>query len=192
MGSGPLTKVTAKLASEVCARFHLGAEAQPLLKSTHTPAQFLDVLVEKQQYLDAVKLLAHGLPKREAVWWACGCVKAAPEASAAPGAAAALKTTERWVADPTEENRQAAMPAAEAAPVGTPAGCVALAAFFSGGSLGPPNVPAIPPAETLTGDAVAGAVMMAVVVKEPEKAPDKYRAFVSRGIEIANGKNLWK
>ena len=109
-----------------------------------------------------------------------------------PAAAGALKTAERWVVDPTEENRQAAMPAAEAAPFGTAAGCAALAAFFSGGSLGPPNVPAIPPAETLTGDAVAGAVMMAVVVKEPEKAPEKYRAFLSRGIEIANGKNLWK
>jgi hypothetical protein len=192
MGSGPLSKVTAQTAAEVCARFQLGAEAQPLLRPGQTPAQFLDTLVEKQQYLDAIKLLAHGLPKREAVWWACGCVKVAPGANAAPSAASAVKSAERWVVDPSEENRQAAMPAAEAAPFGTPAGCAALAAFFSAGSLGPPNVPAIPPAETLTGDAVAGAVMMAVVIKEPEKAAEKYRAFLTRGIEIANGKNLWK
>jgi hypothetical protein len=58
--------------------------------------------------------------------------------------------------------------------------------------MGPANVAAIPPAENLSGNAVAGAVMIAVVVKEPQKAPEKYKSFLGRGIEIANGKNLWK
>jgi hypothetical protein len=191
MASGPLLKVAVKSAAEVCARFELGDEARPLLRPGLTPAQYLDLLMEKQHYQDATRFLAHGLPKREAVWWACLCAKGAAGTSPPP-TAAAIKSAERWVADPSEDNRRAAMPAAEEAKFGTPAGCAALAAFFSGGSLGPPNVPAIPPAETLTGDAVAGAVMMAVVIKEPEKAPEKYRAFLSRGIEIANGKNLWK
>ena len=47
------------------------------------------------------------LPKRQAVWWALGCVKqGVPEMP--PEQDAALKTTERWIAEPTEENRQAA------------------------------------------------------------------------------------
>jgi hypothetical protein len=192
MPSGPLSKFAAKTAQDVCACFKLGDEARPLLRPGQTPAQYLDALMDKQQYQDAVRFLAHGLPKREAVWWACFCAKGLAGTNLPQPDAAAIKTAERWVAEPNEENRQAAMPAAEGARFGTPAGCVALGAFFSGGSLGPPNVPAIPPAETLTGDAVAGAVMMAVVVKEPEKAAEKYKAFLGRGIEIANGKNLWK
>ena len=37
-----------------------------------------------------------------------------------------LKTTERWIAEPTEENRQAAFKAAEEADTATPAGITAL------------------------------------------------------------------
>jgi hypothetical protein len=192
MPSGPLTKVTVKNAAEICARFELGDAARALVKPGQTPAQFLDQLLDKQLSTDAVKFLAHALPKRESVWWACSCVKLAPTASADPKSTAALRAAEKWVADPTEENRQAAMPAAEGARFGTPAGCAALAVFFSGGSLGPPNVAAIPPAETLTGDAVSGAIMMAAVLDPPQKAPERYRNFLSRGVEIANGKSLWK
>ena len=192
MGSGPLNKVTVKTASEVCARFKLSDEALPVTRQATTPAQCLDLLLEKQHYHDATRFLAHALPKREAVWWACLCARqAAPAAMSAP-VSAALKLTEKWVNDPSEDNRRAAMPAAEAAGFSTPAGSAALGAFFSGGSLGPPNVPEIPPAETLTGDAVAGAIMLAVVAKEPEKASEKYRAFLTKGIEVANGKSLWK
>lgn len=188
MASNPLLKVAAKSANEVCDRFALSDEARALLRANLTPAQFLDMLLEKQFHHDATRFLAHGLPKREAVWWACVCTRTVAD----PAMAAALQSAERWAADPSEENRRAAMPAAEKAGFGTPAGCAALGAFFSGGSLGPPNVDPIPPAETLTGDAVAGAMMLAVVLKEPEKAPEKYRAFLARGIEVANGKNLWK
>jgi hypothetical protein len=83
------------------------------------------------------------------------------------------------------------MPAAEAATFGTPAGCAAVAAFWSGGSLGPPNVPAIPPGEYLTAHGVAGAVMLAAVAPEPEKAPGKYRGFLALGVEVSNGEHPW-
>lgn len=191
MGSGPLSKIASKSASDICARFELGDAARPLLRPGISPAQFLDALVEKREFRDASRLLAHGLPKREAVWWACVCTRHV-SAATAPAAAAALKTAETWVRDPTEENRQRALPAAEAAKFGTPAGCAALAAFFSGGSLGPPTVAAIPPADKLTADAVAGAILLATVLSQPEKSPDKFRAFLNHGIEIANGKNVWK
>jgi len=192
MSCGPLIKVTAKSASEICARFEMSEEARGMARAGQTPAQLFDLLMEKQQFLDAIKYLSHALPKRESVWWACTCLKLSAAIGADAKGVAALRAAEKWVNDPSEENRQAAMPAAEAARFGTPAGCVALAVFFSGGSLGPPNVAAIPPAETLTGDAVAGAVMLSAVIQSPEKAPERYRSFLARGVEIANGKNLWK
>src|SRR5947209_15569832 len=192
MSSNGLAKVTAKTAAEVCKHFPLGEEARKLLRDGLTPAQFLDVLIEKQQFPDAVRFLAHALPKREAVWWACLCSRAVAGSSPPPPIAAALQTAEKWVADPSEDNRRAAMPAAEAAKLKTPAGCAAMAAFWSGGSLAPPNVPVVPPGEYLTAHGVAGAVMLAAVQSEPEKAPEKYQKFLAQGIEVAKGTQRWR
>ena len=190
MSTGTWARVTARTAKEVCEHFQLGKEARPLLRDGLTPAQFLQTLLDKQQFPDAVRFVAYALPKREAVWWACLCARQVL-GTAPPVQSVALKAAEKWVADPNEDNRRAALPAAEAAEVGTPAGCTAMAVFFSGGSLGPPNVAAIPPGEHLTAQAVAGAVLLAAVDTEPEKAPDKLRTFLARGVEVASGTKRW-
>lgn len=187
-----LTRVAAQKAQDIARRFSLGDDARELLGEGLTPRQYLDLLLEKQQFPDATRFLAHGLPKQEAVWWACLCARQTQGANPAPKATAALQAAEQWVKDPSEDNRRAALPAAEAADFGTPAGCAAIAAFWSGGSMGPPNVPTIPPGEYLTALAVAGVVMLAAVLTEPERAPDKFRRFLTLGIEVANGSERWK
>ena len=178
--------------AEVCRRFKLEDEAGKLLQPQMTARQFLDALIQKQLFIDAVRFLAHALPKREAVWWACVCARQVSGPTIAPAVAAALAAAEKWAADPSEENRRAAMPAAEAAEMGTPAGCAAMAAFFSGGSLAPPTAPVVPPAEHFTGSSVAGAVLLAGVCTQPEKAPEKYRKFLAAGLDVARQVNLWK
>jgi hypothetical protein len=192
MSNGTLTKVTARTAAEICQHFALGEPAKQLLRDGLTPRQYLDVLLDKQHFQDAVRFLAHALPKREAVWWACLCARQSAGSNPPPKIAAALQAAEKWVSDPNEENRRAAMTAAEAAQFGTAAGCAAAAAFWSGGSLAPPNLPAVPPGEYLTAHGVTGSVLLAVVATEPEKAPEKYRKVLALGIEIANGTNRWK
>src|SRR3984893_7309151 len=122
MSSNGLVKITAKTAAEVCKHFQLGDEAKKLLGDGLTPAQFLDTLMDKQQFPDAVRFLAHALPKREDVWWACLCSRAVVGSNPPPKFAAALQAAEKWVGDPSEETRRAAMPAAEAAEFKTPAG----------------------------------------------------------------------
>ena len=83
--------------------------------------------------------------------------------------------------DPKDEKRRAAFPAAEAAGIGTPAGCAAAAAYFSGGSLAPPDLPVVPPRRHVTGGLVAAALTLAAVIKQPEKAPEKHAAFLRTG-----------
>jgi hypothetical protein len=192
MSNGGLTKVTAKTAAEVCKNFPLGDEAKKLLREGLTPRQFLDVLVEKQQFPDAVRFLAHALPKREAVWWACLCARQAHGPNPPAPLGPALQAAEKWTSDPSEDNRRAAQTAAQAGAMGSPAGCAALAAFFSGGSLAPPNVAAVPPGETLTAQMAAGAVLLAAVLTEPHKAVEKYRKYVALGVDVGNGVNKWK
>ena len=192
MSNGGLTKVTAKTAAEVCKTFPLGDEAKKLLRDGLTPRQFLDVLLEKQQFPDAVRFLAHALPKREAVWWACLCARQVNGSNPPAPLGPALQAAEKWTSDPSEANRRAAHAAAEAGAMGSPAGCAALAAFFSGGSMAPPNVAAVPPGETLTAQMASGAILLAAVLTEPHKAVDKYRKVVALGVDVGNGVNTWK
>ena len=63
MSSGTWSRVATRTAREVCEHFQLGKEARPLLREGMTPAQFLQALVEKQQYPDAVQVL--GVPPLE-------------------------------------------------------------------------------------------------------------------------------
>jgi hypothetical protein len=188
MSNGALVKVTAKTAAEIYKLFAPSDEAKKLATDSLPPKQALDLLIDKGQLADAVQFLAHALPKREAVWWACLCARAAAGTSPTPPISAALAAAEKWAREPREENRRATEAAAQTAGVGTPAGCAALAAFFSGGSLGPPHLKQpIPPGPTLTPRAVAGAIMLAAVQDEPEKAPEKYRKFLAQGLEVASG-----
>jgi hypothetical protein len=184
--------VTARTAGEICKRFPLGDEARALLRDEHTPRDFLDVLLVQGSYQEAVSFLAHALPKREAVWWACLCVRQVMGTNPAAAVAAALQTAENWAAEPSEDRRRATMTAAEAVGLGTPAGCAAAAAFWSGGSMGPSHLPVIAPAEHLTGQGVAGAILLAAVLTEPEKAAEKHRAFIELGMAVAGGAIPWK
>ena len=53
--------------------------------------------------------------------------------------------------------------------------------------MAPPNAPVVPPGDALTGAAVAGAILLAAVQTEPQKAAEKYRRFLDYGIDIAGG-----
>lgn len=182
-------KVTATTA-DVCRRFRLSDAAAALLRDGLSPRQFLDLLVQEKHFPDSVRFLAHALPKREAVWWGYLCARSGSGA-VAPKKLAALEAAQKWVTEPTEEHRRACLPAAEAADFGTPAGCVAVAAFWSGGSLAPPELPVVPPKDELTPGAVANAILLAAVISEPEKALEKYAHFLALGRDVAAGTNVW-
>jgi hypothetical protein len=181
----------ARTMPEFCQLAELGEEATALLEPEHTPRDFMRLLVEREHFPDAVRFLAHALPRREGIWWAWVCARGASGEGPPAEVKAALDATERWVTHPTDENRRAAFAAAETATLATPAGCAALAVFFSGGSLGPADTPAVPPGEFMTAKAITGAVMASAVCSEPERAPEKYRAYISHGLEVVKRLALW-
>ena len=65
-----------------------------------------------------------------------------------------------------------------------PSGLLAMAVFFAGPSMAPPNLQAVPPPEYAASEVVAGAVVLAGVVKEPEKAKEKYGVFVQKALAL--------
>ena len=189
--SGASPQINSKT-REISAVAELGEEAMALLRPDLHPLDFVALLVEKALFPDAVRFIAHALPKREAVWWAWVCARRAAGESPQPKIKAALAATEKWIAQPDDDNRRLAMAAAEKADLSTAAGCAGLAAFFSGGSIAPPNAPAVSPGEFLTAKAVSGAVIFAAVAKEPEKAPERFRSFVAQGLDVTKRVKLWE
>jgi len=179
------------VAARVSEVAELSGESRKVLQPGMAPRDYVEALAKAGEYEAALRFLAHLLPKREAVWWCwVSARRALPEPT--PEVKASLDATEKWIAQPTEEHRRGAMETAEKAGVDTPAGCAGLAAFLSGGSMAPPNVPVVPPGEHLTARAVVGALLLAAAVSEPEKAMEKHEAFLAQGMDVARRIKLWE
>lgn len=183
-----MNPITQKIASVA----EMEEEATALAAPEPPPDALLEQLLEKRLFPDAARFLAHALPKREAVWWAWICAKRSAGEAAAPLVKGALEATERWVAQPTEPNRRAAKDAADELGLDKAAGCAGLAAYFSSGSLAPPEAPVVPPGEYLTAKAVAGAVILAAVTPDPAQAQEKFQAYLAQGMDVARRLKLWE
>jgi hypothetical protein len=177
----------ARLAGEVAGPLALTPAAMGLLTPTHTPRQYFDALVAADLAEDGIRFLAAALPKREAVWWAVQCFREACPRPGEPATVRAIAAAGAWARDPSEANRREAGAAADAAGHGTAAGCAAAAAFWSGGSLAPPHLQPVPPADDLTGKAVAGSLLLASILSPLGHVPALKR-FLAVGSEIASGR----
>ncbi len=169
-------------AAELCRFFTLGEDAKKALTGDQNVEQFLTLLFEKAWHPDAIQLIAHSLPKRQSVWWALQCAKAVM-ADPPPEVEGAIKAVERWIADPSEDNRKATLKAADEADTGTPAGCAALAAYYADGlpQTGDPKQNA--KSYFLTAKLVSAAVLMSATT-DPEQIKARFEGFVSKGSEV--------
>jgi hypothetical protein len=172
-------------AKEILARYEASAPALALAQDGTSSEAFLDALLEAGQIEDALAFLAHALPRREALLWGSRCVRAALPPEPPPKITAALAAADAWIGGPSDERRRAAMTAAEAATYGTPAGCLALAVFFSEGSLAPPDCPPVPVGEWFCARTVAAAIHLSCLAKGPEEAGPAAQACAKLGLEVA-------
>jgi hypothetical protein len=170
----------------------LEPSALELIAAKRTEREAFEQLLRGGLHADAIRFLAHLLPRREAVWWAWVSVRKSAAGEQSQNQKACLEATERWLASPTDDHRRAAFASAEKAQFGTPAGCVGLAAFLSGDSLAPAGLQAVPPEEHLAGRAVANAMLMAAVAQAPEKAPERLKGFLEQGTQLAERIQLWR
>jgi hypothetical protein len=179
-------KIKTATAQEICARYKLSPEAAALLAEKMPPLDFLAALEGAELFRDAVQFLAYALPKREAVWWSGLCSRDVLPAAGKPELGAAVEAAEAWVYRPTEENRRKAQAATRAIAEPHAAQWTAMGAFWSGGSMAPPDCPEVKPPDDLTPRAVAGGIVMAAT-SDPKLAADRFRRYVACGLDIANG-----
>jgi hypothetical protein len=189
----PLVLLAAQAARDICKRYQHKAKVNELLDDKQTAEEFFSLLVSKGLYPEAVQFWANALPKREAVWWACQCVREGHGDEVPARAAAALAAAEKWVTEPTETHRRATEAAArDAGGMNTAAGFAAQAAFWSGGSLAAPGQPVVAPDDTLTAVAVLGAVIHSALLMGALTFEENVGALLYVGFQVAMGTNRWR
>jgi hypothetical protein len=151
------------------------------------PLQFARSLVASSTPEDAISFCAYLLPRREAVWWSCQCVRAlAPQLPT--GSDIPLAAAEEWVREPEEERRQNALSAGLAADPQHAAAWTALAAGWSGGSLAPVGQEiVVPPPAHLTAKAVRTAVLIGLARGETQLRRSSLAACVDACVRFAEG-----
>ena len=149
------------------------------------PLVFLRKLADAQKFADAVTFCAHLLPRREAVWWACGCVRTLL-GDIAKSQAACLLAAEAWVHEPDDERRQAALKLGMQGDSNDPLTWLALGAGWSGGMLSShPQMPApVPPYMTARAARIA-VQLSAHFAKEKNKLPAHLQDCIAEGIKLA-------
>lgn len=180
-------KVKAINAGELMAHFELDDKASEVLHPELNPEGGVLALVKAECYYDAIKLLAHGLPKREAVWWACLATRQAQTPETDELNVNALIAAETWAKKPTEENRLRCAELAKKTKYETPASWAATAASWSTGSLSEPGEPEILPPEYLYAHAVAGSVSLAGGQLNPDEPSEGMMLFIRQGANLAEG-----
>jgi hypothetical protein len=185
--AGTLTKLAGVDLATVVDRAILSPEALEPLRGCVEIGEVIGRLEAADLTAEAVRVLAHALPKREGVWWACMCAANTAPPDLPDVDRMTRETAELWVRQQKDEQRRAAMKHAEASGFQSPEAWAGVAAFWAGDSMAPENLPAVPPPPHATGAAVAGAVSLAAVRGDVKRRLGRLKRFLESGRNIAAG-----
>ncbi|WP_226643348.1 DUF6931 family protein [Microbulbifer variabilis] len=184
-----LIKVQALTAADLLKNFEVSEEAEEHLVPDTAPEVSINQLVEAGLYPDAIKLLAHGLPKREAVWWACLAARDIQSPETDEDNVSALIAAETWAKKPSEESRLKCKALGDKTKHKTPASWAATAASWCHGSLAAEGEPVVEPPEHLYAHAVAGSITLAAVLSDPVDPAKRFDRYMKQGLDLARGGN---
>lgn len=167
-----------------------------MLRPDLTSGKYVALLIAQEQFADAIRFTAFNLPKRDAVWWGTLCLWEAYGAAGAetqPGAIdATFQALIAWIQDPSETNRRTVETAGRDAGITTPHGQLAMAAFFSEGSMSLAGQPDVAPEPWLTAKNVASVVLAASKMGKPSAVAESQRLFLVLAAELTNGQLPWQ
>jgi hypothetical protein len=145
------------------------------------PLAYAEALIASTPF-HGLAFLAHLLPRREAVWWGCQCVRAVQ------GDDEGVRLALQWVRDPDERTRREALDFAQAG-LGSPGSWLARAAGYSGGSVLAPDQPATPAPPEACAQAVHAALITATTTLPPLAILPWMRACGEAGVRFAQGED---
>ena len=136
--------------------------------------QLIDELVSAGALRDTLTVIARVLPQQFALAWACECIRnlLVRDAPAYEVDRAGLALAERWLQDPSEDNRRTALDFAEYGNFNGVGAWIAAAAGWTGGSIAPLGYTPVPPGKHLAADAVATALVY-LASQRPEELAER-------------------
>jgi hypothetical protein len=148
------------------------------------PTEFLGDLVAGGKLDDAVTFCSYLLPRREAVWWASGCVRELLH-DVPQDRGAGLLAAEAWVREPDEGHRRAALDIGTRGDGNCPLTWAALAAGWAGGFLlsGPNKQIPMPP--YMTARATRIAILISALKVTRSARPSRVTACIAQGARLA-------
>lgn len=176
---------------EICRRFKLSEGARQALAGQRDGLSFLDALVRRELFEDAVRFLAHALPRQAAVGWAYLCARQAHASQPAPQDDEALTAAVAWLASPGESARLAAHKASDKAKLATPAGRVCAAIFLSGPDHSLPDA-LRRPGDGSAAVGVVWAVLGCASWGDPGKKAERFRRILAEGQNVARNARPWE
>ena len=160
---------------------NLTDSARGLIQEDSTPRSFVDQLEEQALYEDALRFLAHKLPIDAGIKWAVASVRDLQAPDQKDRKNDPLEAAEAWIKAPGDPARWTAKDAADKARETSTASLIALAVFFSGGSITAPEAPEVHPPPYAAQKMVAGSIQVAVLTHEPQHAVERYRRALLLG-----------
>jgi hypothetical protein len=153
------------------------------------PVEFIESLVATGSLRDAVSCCAYLLPRREAVWWACQCIRSS-EKYLLPYERDALETAEAWVQTPEEALRQNALKFGADEPSDSPAVWACRGAGVSGGVIGNTSAGPMRALPEATARAVRAAVLIAAAAVEKNTRAKYLKLCIDKCLELVRRKSV--
>lgn len=177
----PMRFATAEALFETFPELSQKISAKP---SEQIPTEFLQTLMAAGKIEDAVTFCSYLLPRREAVWWACGRARALlgeiPQDRIAP-----LITAEAWVQHPDDQHRTAALEIGTKGNPDDPLTWLALAAGWSSGSLVASSEVKAPVPPYMTARAARIAILLSAAKLRKVEREIRLRSCIAEGIKLA-------
>jgi hypothetical protein len=148
-----------------------------------TSIEFARKLLVAARGFDAITYVACLLPRREAVWWGCQCVRAISDNKVDDF----LLAAEAWVREPEEASRRAALKLGASGNMRTATTWLALATGHSGGSVAPEESLPVAASPDATAIDVKVAVVLAIVRRPLPDQPAWVSACIEAGVRFAEG-----
>lgn len=184
-----LKRIRTDSLANLCRHFEWSEKVSAFVTPNATVLTVFNSLLNHKYWFDAATLMAHALPKREAVWWATLATKDYLAFAAAETVAieqATIIAVQQWLAKPEDSLRLAAHAAGQRAGNRLPSYWAAMAAFWSTGNITPEVGVVTPPPPFLYARAVAACLDMGASLAGV-KRDECYQKWLGMGLTIAEG-----
>jgi hypothetical protein len=175
--------------SEFIAELGLDEHLTKELKLQQTSIEIVNHLISQNMQDAAINFIAMGLPKRQAAWWGLLAAKKIDAEKADVNTQNALKISEQWIRNPSEELRRQAKDLADVLDLYSPAAWLAISIFWSGDNIAPLGKTSVSPGEHMSAMGITACINSALETSSIDQRIALHKYFIKQGMHIAMGGN---